>query len=188
MKTSKIFGLFSLLFGLLLFSACDELSGTINITDIQIEIPKITIPELPAPSALRSTQGDYIGFESESVTVEITDGMFKELQQYLGSLNGVTVQSAKLKAETTNNAAGNVRNLKITSKALGESFEIASYDIGKDYSDPKLLAFVQKAFSKLITKVPVDFAVSGETNVAPGTEMIYTLIINSAFEVSAKVK
>ncbi|MDR0232209.1 MAG: hypothetical protein LBI82_08840 [Dysgonamonadaceae bacterium] len=187
MKTSKFFGLFSLLFGLLLFSACDELSGTLNITDIKIEIPKITIPELPTPSALRSA-GDYTRFESESVTVQITDGMFAELQQYLGSLNGVTVQSVKLRAETTNNATGNVRGLKITSNALGESFEIASYDIGKEYSDPKLLAYVQKAFNKLITKVPVDFAISGETNVDPGTEMIYTIIINSAFEVSAKIK
>ncbi|MDR2497313.1 MAG: hypothetical protein LBD21_09330 [Tannerellaceae bacterium] len=158
-------------FALLLSTGCNRILKDLTERDVDVANIEFASDELevyPAPEG--SPAGTYNDFnEEQTISLDDFDGA-DELKKYNKEhIKSVTCESVKVYVTSTNNQAGNVKDLLVNIKDVpGFSFTIADYTLGSVYENSDAKKFVESLMLLVLTSNSnaLTLNLSGKTNLS----------------------
>jgi hypothetical protein len=154
---------------LLLATGCNRILKELTEKDVDvanIEFASDDLPVYPAPEG--SPAGTYNDFrEEQTISLNDFEGA-EELEKYNKEhIKSVSCDSVKILATSTNNQAGNIKNLVVDIKdAPNLTYTIAAYTLGTIYQDNEAKKFVEALMLLVLTSNSnnLSLSFSGQTN------------------------
>lgn len=172
------------------FSACED-----EYTEVKIgKGITISIPVTAETDALKEdTQDKFYTFSGVSQPISMDDDIFNSLKDYPISdiqllVKGVTVKVTKKQGQ------GGTSVKDFSSATTQGSTTIANYsmtgtiNLGEEFSEEKLTAYVQSVFEAIQNRKTVKIEVSGETDIIPVSSGVEIAVITIVPDLYLKYK